>query len=204
MHITKDRIFTCSAIALSFTIGGITVYGGLHLKNQLNKAVKYDTLQTRVSYHEQAEHINAYYFTLGDRTNVAVIRETLQAVDTILPKYFPDGPYQRKDLIALAMAESSFDQYLVGSHKEFGIFQLLPESCRWAGIRKNQFDIRVNTEMALFVLHQKYEERKEYKKAIIAYNGYVIKKGKVSDIYWKRFLKFRRVLDDILPDTTTN
>lgn len=175
------------------------------MQNTMQKAARYETLQKRLSYHDAAEKINAYYFTKGEKTSVSTIRETLEAIDFYLPKYFPNGPYQKKDFIALAMAESGFDQYLVGTRKEFGIFQIMPEMCKDLGVMKNQFEVSVNTDMAMAVMKDKFDERKDYKKAIIAYNGYFYKKdGKLYDAYWKRFSKFRRALDDIFPDTTPN
>lgn len=186
-------------------IGGASVYGWLRFEERLNRAKNYEHLEARLSYYEQAERISAYYFTLGEKINVSVVRKTLQEIDRNLPQYFPEGPYNRKDFIALAMAESGFDQYLVGGYKEYGIFQIMPDMAKLLGVKKNHFDIAVNTDMAFRVLRDKYAARPDYKHAIIAYNGYVIKKdGKLYDAYWKRFVRFRKALDDIFPDTPTN
>lgn len=202
---TKQRIFTCSAITIALAVGGISVTTWANLKTQLDHAKRCGLIEQRLSYYEQAERLNMYYFTAGEKTSAPIIRQTLEAIDKLLPRYFPDGPYNRKDIIALAMVESGFDQYLVGTHKEFGIFQIMPEMCKDLGIKRNQFDVEINTDMALAVLRDKFNERKDYKKAIIAYNGYVVKaNGKVSDTYWKRFLKYRRTLDDVIPDTNPN
>ncbi len=158
--------------------------------------------QKELAYYTEAEKINDYYYSRGVETRINVIRQTLRAVDKYLPKYFPEGPFNRRDFIAMAMVESNFNQYLVGTRKEFGIFQLMPESCKWAGVSKNQFDIEVNTEMAMFVLQAKHKERKEYKMTIIGYNGVVkTSKGTVSTVYWDKFKKARNAVDDILGDS---
>lgn len=158
-------------------------------------------LENKLKYYEEAERLDEYYSRNDIQARSMVIRETLQAIDTYLPQYFPNGPYTRRDLIAMAMVESGFDQYLVGTHKEFGIFQIMPEACKDAGVRRNQFDIKVNTELALTVLSWKYQEHPDYKVAIIAYNGLVKKSGKLSEAYWKKFIKARKAVDDLLSDS---
>ncbi len=205
MDTIKKKFISTVVLILAVLLGGGAVHTWSKVAIHLDRASKYETLETKLSYYEQAERINAYYFTLGEKVNVAVVRQTLVEIDKNLPNYFKDGPYTRKDFIALAMAESGFDQYLVGGKKEFGIFQLMPEMTALLGVKKNQFDITVNTNMAFRVLKDKYTARPDYKAAIIAYNGYFYKKdGKLYDAYWKRFVRFRKVLDDILPDTTAN
>lgn len=171
------------------------------LNQRVKQAENADKLQRQLAYYREAERINDYYSRKGTMTRVVVIRDTLEAIDNYLPKYFPEGPYSRNDLIAMAMIESEFDQYLVGSHKEFGVFQIMPEACKDAGVKRNQFDIKVNTELALLVLSQKYAAHPDYRIAMIAYNGLVKKDGKLSQVYWKRFIKARKVVDDLFSDS---
>ncbi len=179
--------------------GSVCIYKYVSL---VENSSKISDITTELTYYKEAEEINDYYARFNINTRVDVVRKTLMAIDTLLPKYFPKGPYTRKDLLAMAMVESSFNQYLVGRHKEYGIFQILPESCAWMGITKNQFDVDVNTELALFVLKEKFKKHKNYKMGIIAYNGVVIRKGILNESYWDKFIKYRRALDDIIPDKT--
>lgn len=170
-------------------------------KSVVERAESSVKISKKLQYYQEAERIDEYYSRNDITARVVVIRETLQAIDTYLPKYFPNGPYTRNDLIAMAMVESGFDQYLVGTRKEFGIFQIMPEACKDAGVNKNQFDIKVNTELALIVLSWKYQEHPDYKIGMIAYNGLVKKGGKLSEIYWKKFIKARKAVDDLLSDS---
>ena len=101
------------------------------------------------------------------------------------------------------MVESVFEQYLTGKRGEYGLFQIMPTSAKWAGIDKNHFDIDVNTEMGFFILKKKYEKYNDYKMGIIAYNGVGKRGGKISEKYWDLFIDYRTALDDILRNTTT-
>ena len=180
---------------------GLLVSGGNIQKRYaeyVNKCSLYDNVHSELNIYKEAEEINDYYARFKVATRVDVIRQTLISIDKLLPKYFPDGPYTRKDLLAIAMVESSFDQYLTGKAGEYGIFQIMPESCDWMGVTSNQFDIKVNTELALFVLKKKHDKHKSYKISVIAYNGLVNRKGKLDESYWDKFIKYRRALDDIL------
>jgi soluble lytic murein transglycosylase-like protein len=95
--------------------------------------------------------------------------------------------------------ESEFKQYEGGTHGERGIFQIMP--CEFAdyNIRKNYYDIDLNTEMGFRVLNGKYKKHKDYKKAIMAYNGLVkFKSGHYSQKYWRAFEKRRIAIDLVL------
>ena len=158
--------------------------------------------QAELINYKIAAKINDYYYRFNKPVRIKVVHQVLNSLDTYLPRYFPEGPYTKKDLLAIAMVESNFEQYLTGKKKEYGIFQIMPESSKWMGVAKNQFDVAVNTELALFVLQKKYEQHKDYKIGIIAYNGLVKRRGKLSEDYWERFIKYRRAIDDILREFT--
>jgi len=189
-----------SLVTAVIVIGAMLLGGNIHKRyaEYKYKCVQFDSVQSELKYHKEAEEINDYFARFDVTTRVDIIRQTLKAIDKLLPKYFPEGPYKRKDIITIAMIESSFDKFLVGGSGEYGIFQIMPESCKWMGITKNQFEIEVNTELALFVLKKKFDEHENYKLAIIAYNGLVKRKGKIDETYWGKFIKYRRALDDIL------
>jgi soluble lytic murein transglycosylase-like protein len=192
------------AVALISSIPAVTVY---------YTAIKAISSQKDVVLVSKADHsnmadalrINAYYYRFDVATNVSVVKETLDAIDKFLPKYFPEGPYTRKDFIAIAMVESNFNQYLTGKAGEFGVFQLMPESMKYIGVKRNQFDLDVNTEAAMMILRDKHTKHKDYKMGIIAYNGVVkLGKGKVSETYWNKFIRYRKALDDILVESSTH
>lgn len=190
----------------SFFVMGLLLSGGIINKKYQDykyKCSAYDNVQLELNYYHDAEEINDYYARFSVVTRVDTIRETLKAIDKLLPKYFPDGPYKRKDLLAIAMVESAFDKFLMGKAGEYGIFQIMPESCAWMGVTKNQYEIEVNTELGLFVLKKKFDKHQNYKLSVIAYNGLVSKKGKLDESYWDKFIKYRRALDDILEERLT-
>jgi soluble lytic murein transglycosylase-like protein len=140
----------------------------------------------------RVQKLQNYYKSIGKHVNRNVIEEILSAIDKYRLKYFPNGPFTRQDFIALAMAESDFHQYEVGSSGEVGVFQIMR-----ANISKgidNPFELNINTRLAMKVLRWKFEEHKDYKKAIIAYNGLVYRKGKLSEKYWKAFQKRKTIL----------
>jgi hypothetical protein len=190
------------AVLVTATVTAGVVQATHAVKHLREKAQRVERAEAALKYHVEAEKINDYYSRSKITTRAVVIRQTLEAIDKNLPNYFKDGPYTRRDLIAIAMVESYFNQYLVGKHKEYGIFQLLPSSAEWAGVSTNHFDIEVNTQMALFVLKKKHDQHKDYKMGIIAYNGVVKSRGKISEVYWDKFVKARNAVDDILGDNS--
>ena len=190
--------------AVILVLGLIIGYGAIIFHKIKAQKVVDSAVIIELEYYRQTERIMDYYSRFkGEPTRASVVRKTLKAIDRLLPRYFPNGPYERKDLIAIAMVESGFEQYLTGKRGEYGLFQIMPESAKWAGIDKNHFDIDVNAEMAFFVLQKKHEKYQEYKMGIIAYNGVVKRSGKVSEKYWDLFTGYRTALDDILRDTST-
>jgi len=127
-----------------------------------------------------------------------VIKEMLQQIDVLLPKYFPNGPYTREDFIAMGWLESAFNQYETGTHGEKGIFQIMPGEFRECRVKKNKYDIAVNTELCMYVLKTKFDKYPDYKKGIIAYNGVIKnKRGKWNEKYWKAFEKRRSVIETL-------
>ena len=67
------------------------------------------------------------------------------------------------------------------------------------GIIENYYNVDVNTEMGFRVLDEKYKKQRDYKKAIMAYNGLIrFKSGHYSQKYWKAFLKRRIAIDLVL------
>lgn len=145
-------------------------------------------------YTRDASMLVDYCYRSGYTTRFHVIKTMLEAIDKYLPAYFPEGPYTKEDFIALALTETSnFNQYCVGTSGEKGLFQIMPNMCKAKGIKKNQFDIDVNTELSMFVLSEKFKKHQDYYKALIAYNGVIIipKTKRWRDKYWKRFISYR-------------
>ena len=133
-----------------------------------------------------------YYRSIGKHVSKEVLERTLSAINKYRIRYFPDNQFTRQDFIALAMAESDFHQYEVGSSGEVGIFQIMRVNISKA--IENPFEPNVNTKLAMKVLRWKFEQHKNYKKAIIAYNGLVYHKGKLSERYWRAFQKRKEIL----------
>jgi hypothetical protein len=130
-----------------------------------------------------------------------VVTTMLKAIDANMPKFFPKGPFNRNDFIAIAWLESSFRQYEDGTHGEKGLFQIMPdEFAEWHVNPKYFYGVNTNTKMGFRVLSGKYKRWHDYKKTIIAYNGVVrLKNGKWSEKYWKAFLKRKEKVDLALP-----
>lgn len=142
-----------------------------------------------------AHKLVLYYKSIGMHPKAEVIEKTIVAVDKYRLKYFPNGEFSRQDFIALAMIESNFHQYEVGSSGEVGIFQIMKSNI--SKNIENPFEININTKLAMKVLRWKYEECSDYKKTIIAYNGLVYRKGKLSEKYWKAFQKRKVLLEEM-------
>lgn len=182
-----------------FALGMLFVFYVSQKVHQYNQFLKDES---RLVYLEQqqgcvnkAARIVDYYYKQGIPVRFNVIKETLESIDKFLPVYFPNGPFTNKDFIAMAMIESDFNQYLVGTSGEKGIFQIMEESSKWMGVTKNQYDVDVNTELAMFVLNEKFKKFPDYHKAIIAYNGVVIRQKGWDQTYWKKFTKARTNVD---------
>ena len=137
----------------------------------------------------------------GLPTTVAVIEHALAAVDKYLPTYFPDGPFHRDDLIAMAWLESGFHQHEIGTHGERGLYQIMPDEFAEAHITKDFYDIDVQTRMVLHVLRYKRSRWHDYKLTIQAYNGIVrMRDGSWSEKYWRAFVKRKIAVDELLGD----
>ena len=120
----------------------------------------------------------------------------LRNIDKYLPIYFPKGQFNREDFITLAIIESDCNQFEVGENGELGVFQIMRENCEDQKVTESQFDIGVNTQMAMIVLRGKYREYHSYRFALIAYNGLVRSKitGKIEMKYWNRFQRYRKIV----------
>lgn len=139
-----------------------------------------------------AQKLYKYYRSIGKHVNKEVLEKTLLAIDKYRIRYFLDNQFTRQDFIALAMAESDFHQYEVGSSGEVGIFQIMKVNI--PKVIENPFEPNINTRLAMKVLKWKFKEHKDYKKTIIAYNGLVYHKGKLSERYWRSFLRRKEIL----------
>ena len=151
-----------------------------------------------------ASHIADYYYREKNPVRFETINETLKHIRTTLAVYLSSSPYTEKDLVALAMIESSFNQYAVGSKKEKGLFQITPAASKALGVYQNEFDIAVNTEMAVRTLKEKYDTYKDYKKGLIAYNGVVPTKNGWQLKYWRRFINARQTVELIYKEVDSH
>lgn len=157
------------------------------------------------SYKTEALKIQSYYQTMvnqGDKKFVPdarVIEHVLRAIDTQLPNYFPNGPFVREDFIAIAMLESDFHQFELGTSGERGIFQIMKVHVRGEKTWERMYNIDVNTKYSMKIMSEKYNERKDFRKTIIAYNGYVInRRGQLITKYWRTYLKHKEIVTEIL------
>jgi hypothetical protein len=139
-------------------------------------------------YHQKADKIVHILKREGARPNREAIAMTLKAIDVNLKRYFPHGEFSREDWIAIAMQESRFDPACRGTNSDTGIFQVLgsvPE-------------IKKNTEDAFRVMLSKFKEHHHDKrKAIVAYNGYRVRNGKLVDVYYRAVMKQRRRIANV-------
>ena len=123
----------------------------------------------------------------------------LKEIDKNLLAFYPKGPFTRNDFIALGWLESEFRQYEHGTHGERGIFQVMPCEFKDYNVHKNYYNVDVNTQMAFRVMDVKFQKHKDYKIAIMAYNGLVkTKNGKYSQKYWKSFEKRKVAVELVL------
>jgi Transglycosylase SLT domain len=135
----------------------------------------------------------------GLPTTVPVIERALVEIDAELPRYFPDGPFERDDLIALAWLESGFHQHEGGTHGERGLYQIMPDEFASYGVTEGFYDIGTQTDMALRVLRDKHERWHDYKLTVQAYNGLVrMKDGRLSERYWRAFVRRKIAIDELL------
>lgn len=149
-------------------------------------------------YYKEATLLTDCLYREGMPVSTKTIKETLETIDAMLPKYFPNGPYTREDFIAMAWLESGFNQFEIGTHGEKGIFQIMPDEFDSNNVKLNKYDIQTNTQLCMEVLQSKWQRFPDYKKAIIAYNGVVRNKhGKWNEKYWKSFEKRKEVVDTL-------
>ena len=156
-------------------------------------------------YRAEALKIQSYYrrmVTKGTERVVPellVVEHTLRAIDTNLPKYFPNGEFTREDFIAIAMLESDFHQFEIGTSGERGIFQIMKIHVKGEKTWANMYNIDLNTKYSMIIMKDKMRVRKDLRKTIIAYNGYVInKRGQLITKYWRSYLKHKEIVHEVL------
>jgi len=105
-------------------------------------------------------------------------------------------PFSYIDLLTLAWVENDFNSDIDGKFGERGVWQILKweNYCKQLNINDPR-KIENNCKMAMLELQNKYERKKNYKDAIVSYNGWVIKDGEVSRTYYKNFISKRRVME---------
>jgi hypothetical protein len=161
-------------------------------------ASELEKTKEELHYYKDATKLNDLLFREGIAVHMNVVVSMLKEIDKNLVKYYPEGPFTRNDFIALAWIESAFNQYEVGTKGEKGIFQIMPDEFNDFSVKKNYYEVNVNTRMGFRVLKGKYDKYHDYKKAIIAYNGLVYHHGKLSQKYWKAFEKRKIAVDMVL------
>jgi hypothetical protein len=159
--------------------------------NSLVRVQETSLLSRDVFYSNYSAKLVDYVASSNIPVKFSDVQRSLKTIDSNLPKYFPNKEFTLEDLIAIALFESHFVASQVGRHGEKGIFQILDWPSAARGINKpnaNPFDPASNTEAGLFVLKQKFDQHKNVKLSIIAYNGYRVDgDGKVVEDYWKQF-----------------
>lgn len=140
-----------------------------------------------------AQRIHRILVREGSKVPVTDIKWVLDEIDRNLALFFPRGPFTKSDLIAIAMTESRFNRHCVGTSGERGVFQVMP-GYHHAG---DLSAIPLNTRLAFLILRQKLKEHKDKRRAIIAYNGFKIYRGKLRDSYWIAVNKQRQRIKDL-------
>ena len=171
----------------------------LSCKKHESKVPVKTAAEIELAYYQQAAKLSDSLFKEGTPVRLSIVVELLKQIDKKLPVWYPNGPFRRNDIIALAWVESEFRQFEVGTHGEKGIFQIMPGEFKDYNVHKNYYDVDLNTEMAFRVLDTKFKKHGDYKKSIMAYNGLVhFKNGKYSEKYWKAFEKRKITIDLVL------
>ena len=154
------------------------------------QSIKQDQLRTRL-----ASAIVEHYYSKGSPTSFKSVKRLICAIEECVPKYLKGTPFTVEDMMSLVSIESCWDTNEIGKHGERGAFQILDYKSALKEIGKpwsNPLDPYVNTEMGCHVLKQKYSKYKDYKKAIIAYNGYILgDNGEPIETYWEIFKSIR-------------
>ena len=126
------------------------------------------------------------------------VKNLIIAAEKYVKLYFPTGPFTKFDLLAIAKYESDFDLRCIGKAGEHGAFQILDWKDALQQIGKSRadiFDPYINTECGCLVLKEKYSHTKDFKMAIIAYNGICkLEDGTISEVYYERFLKAKQYI----------
>jgi hypothetical protein len=186
------------SILLAVIISSILTFGIEKVISLSSLAKQYHSTTKDLQYYKESTLLTDCIYREGTPVSTKTIKETLETIDKLLPKYFPNGPYRREDFIAMGWLESGFNQFEIGTHGEKGIFQIMPDEFNSNSVKLNKYDIETNTQMCMLVLKDKYAKFPDYKKAIIAYNGVIrTKKGKWNEKYWKAFEKRKSVVDTL-------
>ena len=145
----------------------------------------------------------AYIVDEFDANNIPVNYNTIYQIirqgQPIVKKYFSKRQFNIKDVLAIGYVESCYHCDVVGSCGEVGLFQILdPDTSlsRMAHVSSDSikgnkeydfYDIAMNVEMCCDMLNEKLIWKKNYKHAIIAYNG--------SETYWQKFIRIKKIID---------
>jgi Transglycosylase SLT domain len=186
------------AVLVAIVISSILTLGIEKLLSLSTAVQQRRAEEKEVRYYKEAALLTDCLYREGTPVSAKTIKETLEAIDKFVPKYFPNGPYTREDFVAMAWLESGFNQFETGTHGEKGIFQIMPDEFKDNNIKLNKYDICTNAELCMCVLQEKYQKFPDYKKAVIAYNGVIRSKhGKWNEKYWRAFEKRRSVVETL-------
>jgi hypothetical protein len=131
----------------------------------------------------------------GSAADGRVVAVVLANINRELPRYFPKGPFTAADIVAIGMVETRFNPRSIGTSGERGVFQVMP----YYGKGRNLAELSLNTRLCLKILAGKYREHPDRRRAVIAYNGYIVRHGKLRENYWRLFCRQRALLIAFAP-----
>ena len=176
-------------VSIIITISGIMI--GTIVGTAINEI---RSLKKENAITEKAMIIADFYKRKGTPASPLEIREIIRAA---YKHCAGDKVFTVEDMVAFAMTENDCNTRKKGDRGEVGVYQILDPKTMLKKIGKPNADpmnVDINTEMALCMLHEKYDKHKDWQKTIIAYNGYVIKGGRLKKNYWYRFMNYKIAL----------
>jgi len=200
-HTVVHRNFIKISLIVMSLLLGLSVFSFIHnIKRgrEIKKSQEISTVYEQLQNALLAGKIVDYYHMQRSMVDFKDVMQAIVAIDKFDSVIFKERIFDKKDFLALIMAESNFNPRATSYKGAKGLWQVLHVKKYLVEVNgvKDPYDIFCNTKMGMEILRDKYRFHQSKKKSIIAYNGLTYdERGDLNDIYYIKWKKCRDILE---------